>query len=237
MAWRSLLAALASEATGRAAALADSLIDGHLVIAGGAGVQAVASHHPGFLPIGVAYAVRLDLLMRDGDYQGARRLARKLIGARLPDPKPYLYAGMRLAGLETLALRADRVGNDEIDLPLAMEVLAAGLPWATEARARAWSPHSPAADLPSHVQQMMQTRLVDRVLYCRLEILASLARTHGRVCATSTTSTPWGSPSPCWSAPGSGGSETRGARGDEPGTRSPTALGFRGPVPCPGPHR
>lgn len=123
----------------QAGVLADSLMAGTAALRADPGRERGADSPPmnigGFLPEGLAYSLRFDLLAAAGDSAGALDLARRLIASETRDPLPYLHIGERLARLEAWSLTGLREGFEEQagisyprNVPLSVELLETGLP-------------------------------------------------------------------------------------------------------------
>ena len=123
----------------QAGLLADSLIAGTSALHADPGRERSKSGPPmrigGFLPEGLAYSLRFDLLSAAGDSTAALALARHLIASGMQDPLPYLFVGERLAHMETWSLMGLEKGIQDQpensypqNLPLAIEMLETGLP-------------------------------------------------------------------------------------------------------------
>ena len=122
-AYADLIDVLAPTDPVRAAQLADSLIDGQ-VPGGRSGLRSTKAE----TAEGRAYGVRFELLLREGDMEGAFGLAERLMRSDLDDLSPFLQIGSRLSGEKCWWFP----GNVACpwDLPLATRVLEAGRPWA-----------------------------------------------------------------------------------------------------------
>ena len=150
-AYADLLFVLARVDAKEAARTADSLIAGQLQVTYDADRQRQQHYfssssvpQTGLLPVGAAYSLRFDMAVRAGDQKAALELARRLGQTRLRDPLPYLYIGERLADRQNRLWRNAFPGMSWYygaffrtpkssmayprNLPLALEVLEAGLP-------------------------------------------------------------------------------------------------------------
>ena len=167
---RDLLLAVAHVDPGRATELADSLLrkGGTLTIAPALEQQQKISRAAigGSLPNALAYSLLHDLLSLQGDFPQATALAEGLVHSQVRDPGPYLYIGRRLAGLACTSRLIHTTLQYPHDVPLAIEVLTAGLPYATSEYARQlpgfltlFGPeHSWKAQRESQAEEMQQVR-------------------------------------------------------------------------------
>ena len=170
-AYRRLLALLARVDEDRAAGLADSLIDGTLVVEWSR--EREAQHRGLFLPNpgamspeGHAYSLRFDLHMAEGDTAAARNLAQRLLAADLVHPMPYLRVGSGLAGGATSGLPGGDPPASPEDLAVAESVLTAGRRRATVEDMLGLPSYLINANLPSHAREeyrILHTRQIERV--------------------------------------------------------------------------
>jgi RNA polymerase sigma-70 factor, ECF subfamily len=131
-----LLIALKDADPKRAIRLADDLIEGRVEVPYDperqkdqitrSGICPLAAS---FLPAGLAYRLRFERFILEGDTGAALDLARRLAASDLPDPRPYEYIGRYLAEeyLRSVPLAASLV--EARFLELAIQVLEAGWPW------------------------------------------------------------------------------------------------------------
>ena len=170
-AYRTLLKQLARVDEDGAAGLADSLIDGTLVVEWTQ--EREAQHRGPFLtntgamsPKGCAYSLRFDLYAAAGETDGARDLAQRLVASGLPEPMPYLHVGSGLAGGTPRSLSGDDPPDYPQDLALAERVLIAGYRHATVEHMLSLPGYALVVNLPDHVREefrLLYTRQIERV--------------------------------------------------------------------------
>ena len=160
--YRYYLSTLAQVAPDRAAQRADSLI-GHQLVLPLSAQQTSMPTVGGRLLEGYAYSLRFDLLLKEGKQAEVRPLAERLIASGLADPLPYLYIGKKLADQPVPFLLGELLSGPR-DLPLATQVLEAGLPWAAPEQQPQppWS--SDDALLPESAREEQRQAYLDQAL-------------------------------------------------------------------------
>jgi len=124
----------------------------------------------GALPHSVAFTTRFISLWETGDRTRSESVARRLLGARLPDPIPYLRIGRVLC---------EEAGSAE-GWRLGQHLLEAGLHWATWEHMRGLPGYAVPTGYPDHVVEEFAALRRGSAEQIRQAILAALATARGR---------------------------------------------------------
>lgn len=180
-AYGDLLEALARSAPARAAQLADSLIDHTLVLPYDAAKEEnqktpIYSGHG--LPEGFVYRLRFELFLREGRQEEALSLVHRLVASELRDPWPYLHLGQHLAGQDDEPFIRENPVVFPLDLPLAIQVLDAGLPLATVENLLELPGFNPPHPGPDYVRAEYHRFSLEGIYTVRQAFLQALAECH-----------------------------------------------------------
>lgn len=180
-AYGDLLEALAQTSPGRAAELADSLIDHTLVLPYDAAKEEhqktpIYSGHG--LPEGFAYRLRFELFLREGRQEEALSLVHRLVASGLRDPWPYLHLGQHLAGQDDEPFIRESPVVFPRDLSLAIQVLEAGLPLATAENLLELPGFNPLRPGPDYVRSGYHQLSLEGIYTVRQAFLQALAECH-----------------------------------------------------------
>lgn len=137
------------------------------------------SRYAGVLPEGLAYSLRFEFFLQDGDISGALDLARRLATSGMRDPYPYVYIGRQLAGEEFWYHLFETPAACPRDLSLALRLLQAGLPWTEVEHHLSLPGFYIPSDEPEHAREMKKRSSADRALRFRREFLRILGRCYG----------------------------------------------------------
>lgn len=163
-AYRDLLMTLKDTDPDRAVYLADDLIEHRVDVSYDPVRQSdqiatsfsSGSRTPGVLPEGLAYSLRFEVFLQEGNVRGALDLVQGLSTSGLRDPYPYAYIGRRLAGEHFRDSLFKTSPACPQDLPLAIQILEAGLPWTrVEHQLSLPGLHLPF-DIPEHAKDRLE---------------------------------------------------------------------------------
>ncbi|NKB70831.1 MAG: sigma-70 family RNA polymerase sigma factor [Candidatus Latescibacteria bacterium] len=126
---------------------------------------------------GMAYSLGIDLLLSRGNELQALQWVRELLASGLPDPLPYIYVGEKLFGRDTASL-LDTPPSYPQNQSLALEVLAAGLPWISPEQLLDMPGYKTFYDVPEHMRDKVGRLHLDRVYSLRIRCLWVLGEGH-----------------------------------------------------------